>query len=132
MAEAIISQEGNTSSSDWQVAILNYTISDDWTNINPDERFFGIMDPVYTNYLTITYPIVFNNREFNTFSELYAAVGQNPVNLLICYPPYGGQWVGNKEINIGNIANTNELAYIAARSTQSPTSPIYIAAKFVD
>lgn len=130
MAEAIISQEGNTSSSDWQVAILNYTISDDWININPNETVFGIMDPVYTNYLTITYPIVFNDREFNTFSDLYAAVGQNPANLLICYSPYGGQWIGNREISISGI--DNQLAYMVARSTAEPGGPIYIAAKFVN
>lgn len=132
MAEAIISQEGNTSSSDWQVAILNYTISDDWTNINPDERFFGIMDPVYSNYLTITYPIVFNDREFNNFTDLYTAVGNKPANLLICSSPYGGQFIGNRDISISNIGDANRLGYIVARSTASPGGPIYIAAKFVD
>ena len=51
MAEAIISQEGNTSS-DWSIAELNYTIDDDWANINTNESFMGIIDPVYTNQLS--------------------------------------------------------------------------------
>lgn len=132
MAEAIISQEGNTSS-DWSIAELNYTIDDDWVNINTDERFMGIIDPVYTNYLNITYPIVFNNnREFNNFGDLYTAVGNTPENLFLCYSPYGGQWIGNREVSIPNIAYTDQLSYIVARVTSPPSSPIYLAAKFIN
>lgn len=81
----------------------------------------GIIDPVYTNYLNITYPIVFNNnREFNNFGDLYTAVGNIPGNLFLCYSPYGGQWIG-----IPSIAYTNQLSYIAARATSPPSGPIY-------
>lgn len=133
MAEAIISQEGNAASSDWSIAELNYTIDDDWVNINTDERFMGIIDPVYTNYLNITYPIVFNNnREFNNFGDLYTAVGNTPGNLFLCYSPYGGQWIGNREISIPNIAYANQLSYIVARGMSPPASPIYLAAKFIN
>lgn len=132
MAEAIISQEGNTSS-DWSIAELNYTIGDDWVNINTNESFMGIIDPVYTNYLNITYPIVFdNNREFNNFGDLYAAVGNSPENLFLCYSPYGGQWIGNREISIPDIAYTNQLSYIVARGISPPAGPIYLAAKFIN